>query len=90
MVFVLLDILPAPNPASVHVRSQPVPTLMHAREAKQSHQTHPTRSSHAVCCSAALPPNLQRSIRIISFKRPLVDFAVIGRQNIDERVGRVM
>src|SRR3954451_20749566 len=44
----------------------------------------------AVCCSAALPPNLQRSIRIISFERPLVNFVVIARQNTHERVRRLM
>jgi hypothetical protein len=44
----------------------------------------------AVCCSGVFPLNLQRSIRINSFERPLVDFVVIGRQDIQERVRRVM
>jgi hypothetical protein len=30
------------------------------------------------------------ALRIISFKRPLVDFAAIGRQNAHERVRRMM
>jgi len=30
------------------------------------------------------------AFRIISFERPPVDFAAIGRQNAQERVGRMM
>jgi len=30
------------------------------------------------------------ALRIISFERPLVDFAAIGRQNAHERVGRMI